>query len=146
MTKGRDADFPIVTSDTSIASIAGFNGPSFGACAVRGFRGAGVADTNAARTVRRCTPCRSARARIERSSRRASRRIASNSSALLDPNGPPHHRRPIIHPDPRTPAGGATYDRHTTRSCCHVGPDTTVTKPHPPTPGGARYSRHTGAS
>jgi len=96
MTKGRDADFPTVTSDTSIASIAGFNGPSFGACAVRGFRGAGVADTNAARTVRRCTPCRSARARIERSSRRASRRIASNSSALLDPNGPPHHRRPII--------------------------------------------------
>ncbi len=66
-----------VRSSTSIASISDFSASSFSATRTGTFRGAGTADASAARTVRRCTPCRSASARIESSSRRASRRIAS---------------------------------------------------------------------
>ncbi len=66
-----------VKSSMSIASISGFAGSSFGATRTGTFRGAGTAEANAARTVRRWTPCRSDNARIDRSSRRASRRIAS---------------------------------------------------------------------
>jgi hypothetical protein len=41
-------------------------------------RGGGTAD--ACRTVRRCTPCRSAKSRIDSSSRRRSRLIFSNNT------------------------------------------------------------------
>jgi len=47
-----------VRSTTSIASINGFAGPSFGATTTRDFRGGGTAEASAARIVRRCTPCR----------------------------------------------------------------------------------------
>jgi hypothetical protein len=48
-----------------------------GAGKLRGFRGGGVGEANAWRTVRRCTPWRVANSRIPTPSRRASRRIAS---------------------------------------------------------------------
>src|SRR5664280_2476125 len=78
-----------VRSARSIASISGFAASSFGDRRTGVLRAGGTAEASAARTVRRCTPRRSARARTESSSRRASRRIASNNSTR-DPNlGPP---------------------------------------------------------
>ena len=74
------------------------------ACATRGLRSGGNAEANAARTVRRCTPCRSARAWMDNSSRRASRRIAANSSARLDLNPPPQVQPD--HPDAVTSVNG----------------------------------------
>jgi len=54
----------------SMASIAGLNGSSRGATRCGVFRGGGMADSSAWRTVRRCTPCLSASARIDNPSTR----------------------------------------------------------------------------
>lgn len=77
------------------------------------------------RTVRRCTPYRSASPRIDSSSRRASRRIASNSSTLDRTLRPSHTHAPTTTPNS---ADGATPDRHN-----HPGVSTS----------GARSNRHT---
>ena len=58
------------TSDRSIASIALLYGASRGAIRCGVFRGGGTADSNARRTVRRCTPCLSDNARIDSPSTR----------------------------------------------------------------------------
>lgn len=65
-----------------MASIASLNASRRGEDRTGTFRGAGAADASAWRTVRRCTPCRFANARIDNSSTRASRRIAANNSTL----------------------------------------------------------------
>lgn len=46
------------------------------------FRAGGCADSNACRTVRRCTPCRPANSRTDNPSTRASLRISANTSTL----------------------------------------------------------------
>jgi len=52
-------------------------------------RSGGTADSNACRTVLRCTLCRSASCRIDNPSTRSSRRIAANSSTLDPISAPP---------------------------------------------------------
>src|SRR6266508_254713 len=56
--------------------------PSAGASRSGGLRAGGTAHSSAWRTVRRCTRCRSASARMPTPSSRCSRRIRSNSSTL----------------------------------------------------------------
>jgi len=71
---------PITDRHESTTSTHGsIAGRTRGACT---FRCGGTADANAARTVRRCTPCRSANSRIDTFSIRRSRLISSNSSTL----------------------------------------------------------------
>lgn len=91
------------------------------------FRAGRSAADSACRTVRRCTPYRSANPRIETSSNRASRRIASNNSTFdltnpaLHTNTAPHGRRhsageatQTVTTNPACRQGGAKSDRHTT--------------------------------
>ncbi|ORJ54300.1 hypothetical protein B5M45_27045 [Mycobacterium simiae] len=54
----------------NISSIAALNGSNRGAVRAAVLRGAGTADSSAWRTVRRCTPCLSANARIDNPSTR----------------------------------------------------------------------------
>src|SRR5437588_3139348 len=76
---------PSITS--AHASIAGLTRRAYG------LRGGGTALTNAARTARRCTRCRSASSRIDSPSTRRSRRIRSNSSTRdRTPADPPADR------------------------------------------------------
>ncbi len=77
-----------------------------------GFRGGGVGDSSAWRTVRRCTPGRAASWRIEESSRRASRRIASNSSSRVDPTRAPSHA--VRRSSGQTRGSGAVHRRRAT--------------------------------
>jgi len=90
-----------VRSARSITSTSGATRSSFGAARCGTFRGAGSADASAARTVRRCTLCLSASWRIDSSSSRRSRRIASNSSTLDLTSGPPasswNNHDPTVH-------------------------------------------------
>ena len=69
-------------SATNHARTVATCGPRTGARRTGGLRGGGVASANANRTVRRCTLCLSASARIDRAPSRASRRILSNCSTL----------------------------------------------------------------
>jgi len=59
-----------------------FAGSSFGATRTGVFRSGGTAFSNACRTIRRCTPYLSARARTDSCSTLSSRRIASNNSTF----------------------------------------------------------------
>jgi hypothetical protein len=68
-----------VRSSTNIASLAALNGSSRGADRTHGFFGGGSASNNACRIVGRPTRWRHASSRINRSSRRASRRIANSN-------------------------------------------------------------------
>jgi hypothetical protein len=70
---------PPVRSSTNIASLAALNGSSRGADRTHGFFGGGSASNNACRIVGRPTRWRHASSRINRSSRRASRRIANSN-------------------------------------------------------------------
>jgi len=94
---------------------------------------------NAWRTVRRCTPWRVANSRIPRSSRRASRRIASYSSTLdpkpapnivvansISPEQPGRSQHALSH-HPGRVAGGANYLCHSNVQATKVGPNTSVT-------------------
>src|SRR5438067_775570 len=75
------------TVTSAHASIAGLTRRAYG------LRGGGTALTNAARTARRCTRCRSASSRIDSPSTRRSRRIRSNSSTRdRTPADPPADR------------------------------------------------------
>ena len=69
-------------SARSIASIAGLNGSSRDLRGGSFFRGAGQAELNASRTVRRCTRYLRASARTDSPSLRLSLRIAANSSTF----------------------------------------------------------------
>jgi hypothetical protein len=74
----------ISRSATSQASITDAHGSIAGHLrAGYDFRSGGTAESSACRTVRRCTRCRSASSRIDTSSTRASRRIASKSSTRV---------------------------------------------------------------
>ena len=82
------------------------------------FRGGGTALANACRTVLRCTRCRSASARIDRSSTRASRRITANNSTLdpIPAPSPDEHRTCRVHR-----RGGARSNRHNAPGVSKVG-------------------------
>lgn len=62
--------------------MCGLNGSRRPAVRTGVFRGGGTADSNAARTVRRCTLCRRASSRTDNPSTRASLRILANRSTL----------------------------------------------------------------
>lgn len=97
-----------------MSSINVLNPSSLTAIRTGLLRGGGIGDSKAARTVRRCTPWRSASARIDRPSHRTSRRMSSNS-CTRDSN--PNPSRPAVwssqssrpHPSPGfTPTKTAT--------------------------------------
>ena len=89
-------------SARNMASIAGWNGSNTRAARTGVFRGGGVAEVNACRTVRRCTRYFSANSRIDRSSTRRSRRTAANNSTLdstpapLDDHHKVDHHRQVV--------------------------------------------------
>jgi hypothetical protein len=90
-----------------------FNGSSTGDDRVTGFRGRGVADANASRTVRRCVENLRANPRTDTSgSNRRVRRICSNNSTLdLFAMNPTVHERTVADADTPQP-GGAKSDEH----------------------------------
>src|SRR5680860_1261720 len=80
---------PSSTSASSQPRITGFHAPNTGDVRSGVLRAGGVADASASRTVRRCTPCRSANDRILACSSRCSLRIRSYSSTLGSFTCPP---------------------------------------------------------
>ncbi|GAA2572055.1 hypothetical protein GCM10009862_08590 [Microbacterium binotii] len=66
----------------SIASITALYGPSRGDIRDGIFRGGGIGDAKACRTVRRWTPNLSANARTDSPSTREARRISANNSTF----------------------------------------------------------------
>lgn len=76
---------PLLTGDVLVATSHPSTSAPHGSIAGHGLdgyaaRGGGTAAVNACGTVRRCTPCREAGSRIDKSFRRWSRRMPSNSS------------------------------------------------------------------
>jgi hypothetical protein len=67
--------FVAVRSSVSISSINGLIRSSFGATSTGVFRGSGIGELSAARTVRRCTRYRTASSRIDNSSMISSDRL-----------------------------------------------------------------------
>ncbi len=99
----------------SHASIVGFYGSRTGDTRSTGLRGAGTADTNASRTVRRCVPNRRANSRTDTSgSSRRVFRICSNKTTLdLLVMNPTVHDRKANPTDPhQDQPGGAKSGEH----------------------------------
>jgi hypothetical protein len=93
--------------------MIGLNGSSTGDGRVTGFRGAGTADTNASRTVRRCVANRRANSRIDTpgSTRRALRICSNNTTFDLFVMNPTVHEHETADADTCQP-GGAKSDEH----------------------------------
>jgi hypothetical protein len=109
-------------------------------------RAGGIADSSAWRTVRRCTPCLSASARIDNPSTLRSRRISANSSTLdltLQPHL--HDQRSGPSGSPITVKWGQLKPSQSSRRVAKVGPNQTVTTTLRRHTGRATSSRHPGA-
>ena len=111
-------------SARSIASINGLTGSSTGA--TRGvFRGGGTGDPNACRTVRRCTPCCSANARIDKLLPPGVPPDRREQLHRLSPTPAPSRWRQLDHPARRARWG--QLRRHTTPGVSRLGPNFSVT-------------------
>jgi hypothetical protein len=93
--------------------MIGLNGSSTGDGRVTDFRGGGIADANASRTVRRCVENLRASSRIDTpgSSRRALRTCSNNTTFDLFAMNPTVHERTAADADTPQP-GGAKSDEH----------------------------------
>src|SRR5712691_9501263 len=135
-------------SSRSMSSISLRTSSSTGAARAGTLRSGGTAETSAWRTVRRCTSYFRASARTDIWLRCQSKRIAANSSTLLDPiPAPPdaeeHPIRPTIHPGiPPVPQPPGVSPRRSATA----GPNQSATPPPRPPPDGARSKENSGAT